>query len=136
MKKNKNLLLLVDENPTRRNNLSSRLRMLGYGIEICSSGFQAIHLLEETLLNKESNKNYRLILVLDDSEDMSGREIMLLMRELVKDKAKLPILIGHPDDDPENILKIIKEGANDYIVDVKNDGKIITKIKKVAPILE
>lgn len=133
---NKNTILLVDQNPTRRNNLSSRLRMMGYTIEIASSGFQAIHLLEDTQTNQYNKKRYRLILILGDSEDMPGREILLLMREIIKEKAKLPILLGNPDDDPENILKMIKEGANDYIVDMKNDGKIVNKITKIAPILE
>ncbi len=133
---NKNIILLVDQNPTRRNNLSSRLRMLGYTIEIASSGFQALHLLEDSNFNKYNQKRYRLVLVLDDSEDMPGREIMLLMREVVKEKNKLPILLGSGDNDPEHILNIIKEGANDYIVDVKNDAKIVSKVTKVAPLLE
>ena len=133
VQKKKNIILLVDNNINRRNNLGTRLRMLGYTPEVCSSGMQAISLLEKS---DKARITYRSILIIGDSEDMPGREVMLLMREIEKDKGTLPILIVDEDNDPENILQAIHEGANDYIVDVNNDVKIVKKLQKIAPLLE
>jgi PleD family two-component response regulator len=111
--------------------MSSRLRMMGYATEMSASGFQAIHLLEAA---QKQKKSYRLILIVGDSEDMPGREILLLMRNINESKKSLPILYVHKDKDPDEILNIMKEGANDYIVEGPNDGQIVTKIKKYAPL--
>lgn len=129
--KKENIVLIIDQNPNRKNNLSSRLRMMGYTTELSASGFHAISLLEES---QKRIKSYRLILILGDAEDMPGREILLLMRTINQNKTSLPILYVNEDKDPEEIIKVIKEGANDYIVDVQNEGQIVSKVKKFAPL--
>lgn len=129
--KKENIVLIIDQNANRKNNLSTRLRMIGYSTEISSSGFQAIHLLEQS---EKSNKSYSIVLILGESEDMPGREILLLARQINSSKTKLPILYINKDKDPDEILQIIKEGANDYIVEGQNDSQIVTKIQKFAPL--
>jgi CheY-like chemotaxis protein len=126
-----NIVLIVDQNATRKNNLSSRLRMMGYTTELISSGFQAIHLLEQS---EKLKKSYAIVIILGESEDMPGREVLLLSRQLVKNKNKLPILYINKDKDPDEILQIIKEGANDYIVEGQNDSQIVAKVQKFAPL--
>ncbi|MCR9205735.1 MAG: response regulator [Halobacteriovoraceae bacterium] len=130
--KKENVILIVDQNLNRKNNLSTRLRMLGYHTELISSGFQVLSKLEET---KENNlKVYRLVLIIGDSEDMPGREIILLSREVRKDKAKLPILYVSSENDPDEILQTLKEGANDYLVVSESEGPIVSKVQKLAPL--
>lgn len=132
MKKKEVVVLIVDQNTNRKSNLSVRLRVSGYSTELTSSGFHAIHLLEKSL--KSEQKSYNIIIILGNSEDMPGREILLIMRTVIKDKKKLPILYVSNDDDPDEILKIIHEGANDYIVDSGSEGQILPKVMKLAPI--
>lgn len=129
--KKENIVLIIDQNANRRNNLSSRLRMMGYSTELSSSGFHSIALLEEA---QKQKKFYRIILIMEDAEDMPGREILLLMRTINTSKTALPILYINKDKDPDEILEVIKDGANDYIVESHNDGQIVTKVKKFAPI--
>ena len=129
--KKENIVLIIDQNPNRRNNLSSRLRMMGYSTELSSSGFHSISLLEEA---QKQKKFYRLILIVGEAEDMPGREILLLMRAINTSKTALPILYVNKDKDPDEILNVIKDGANDYIVESHNDSQIVTKVKKFAPI--
>lgn len=129
--KKENIVLIIDQNANRKNNLSSRLRMMGYSTELCSSGFQAVHLLEQS---EKSKKTYSIVLIIGESEDMPGREILLLARQINDSKTKLPILYINKDKDPDEILQIIKEGANDYIVESHNDSQIVSKIQKFAPI--
>ena len=129
--KKENIVLIIDQNHTRRNNMSSRLRVMGYATEMSASGFQSIALLETS---QKLKKSYRLILIVGDAEDMPGREILLLMRTINESKKSLPIFYVHKDKDPDEILNIIKEGANDYIVEGPNDGQIVSKVKKFAPL--
>ncbi len=129
--KKENIVLIVDQDHTRKNNISSRLRMMGYSTELSSSGFQAISLLEES---NTSSKVYKLVVIVGESEDMPGREILLLMRQVNDNKKRLPILFVNPENDPTHIIQVIKEGANDYIVETQNDGQIVTKIQKLAPL--
>ncbi|MCF8058782.1 MAG: response regulator [Bacteriovoracaceae bacterium] len=129
--KKENIVLIIDQNPTRKNNISSRLRMMGYTTELTSSGFHAISLLEKS---NNSKKFYKMIVILGESEDMPGREILLLMREVNESKKKLPILFVNPENDPDHILQVIREGANDYIVEIQNDGQIVSKVQKIAPL--
>lgn len=105
--------------------------MLGYDTELMSSGFQVLHRLEES--RDKKTKSYCLVLILGDSEDMPGREIMLLSREVKKDKTKLPILYVAKENDPDYIIQMIKEGANDYIVETSNEGQILSKVQKLVP---
>jgi len=129
-----NVILVIDQNLNRRNNLSARFRMQGYAVEFVSSGLQALNYLEENVENK--SKGYKLVLIMEDSEDMPGREIMLLMREIIPKKSDLPILMANKDNDPTVIIETIQEGANDYIVDLQNEGKIMNKVLKFAPLPE
>lgn len=131
MKKD-NIILIVDQNLNRKNNLSSRLRMIGYQTELISSGFQVLNKLEET--KDKGLKDYRLVLIIGDSEDMPGREILLLSREVRKDKSKLPILYVSSENDPNEILQTLKEGANDYLVVSDSEGPIVSKVQKLAPL--
>jgi PleD family two-component response regulator len=128
----KDVVLIIDESTTRKNNLSSKLRHIGYATEVCSSGFHAIHLVEK--IGMSASKLYRIVLIVGDSTDMPAREVLLLMRNVIQSKEKLPILFLHEDNDPDNILETIKDGANDYIVDLQNYGKILGKVQKFAPI--
>lgn len=130
--KKENVILIVDQNATRKNNLSSRLRMIGYSTELISSGFQTLSLLEKSRDKKITN--YRMVIIIGDSEDMPGREVLLLAREISKDKSKLPILYVARENDPDLIVQIIKEGANDYLVETSNEAPIVNKIQKLAPI--
>lgn len=127
-----NVVLIVDMNQTRRNNLSSRLRILGYQTELMSSGCQAIHRIEK--MKEQNSMHFCLILLIGDSEDMPAREILLLSREIRKDKKKLPILYVHRETDPNAVIQTLQEGANDVLVEDSNEGPIVTKIQKLAPL--
>lgn len=121
-------ILIVDANVNRRSNLATKFRIFGHRTEVCSSGFQVIHFLEQAIEKK--NKAYSTLVIYEDSEDMSGREIILLARNIHKDKAKFTIFYINDVNDPEEILETIKDGANEYIIDIGNQTKVIDKVRK------
>ena len=123
-----NIVLIVDKNAQRRSNLATKLRLMGYNVEISDSGFQVIHLLEQA--QEFSTKSYSGLIITENSEDMPAREIMLLSRNIYSDKEKFPILYLSKNHDPDDILLTIKEGANEYIVDLENQANVINKFRK------
>ncbi len=126
------IVLIVDQNIQRRSNLATKLRLMGYTTELSSSGLHVVHLLEQAIDYKL--KSYSGLIIVENSEDMPGREIMLLTRNIEKDKERFPILLLSKGHDPEEILLAIQEGANEYIIDFDNQGKILDKVKKHFPL--
>jgi len=126
--KKNNIILIVDQNAQRRSNLATKLRLMGHTAEASTSGFQILHLIEDAL-NYEL-KSYAGLIIVEDSEDMPAREILLLVRNLHKNKEKFPILFLSKNHDPDDILLTIKEGANEYVIDFENQSKVTDKIKK------
>ncbi len=127
-----NIVLIVDQNIQRRSNLATKLRLMGHITEVSSSGFQVIHLLEQAINYKA--KSYSGLIIAEDSEDMPAREIMLLSRNIFKNKERFPILFLSKNHDPDDILLTIQEGANEYIIDYENQAKVLEKFKKHFPL--
>jgi len=115
-------VLLVDGNLQRRNTLSSRLRVSGFVVEAATGGFHALNLSE--------NKTYNGIIVVEDSDDMPGREIIGLMRQQYPDKEKLPILYLGAKGQPEEILDFMNLGANEFVVYTGNFQIVLEKLKQ------
>lgn len=67
---NKNILLI--DNGKQRHNLSSRLRMTGYKVELVTSGFHGLNMLEEA--------DFDLVLIKNHPEDMPSFEVTGLIR--------------------------------------------------------
>lgn len=116
-------ILLIDNDLKNRNNLSSRLRMQGYQIEAATGGFHALHLLEK--------KNYELILIYRDMEDMPGLEIASMTRSI--DGYSDSPIIYFTKQFNEEAKNAMEMGAS-YCLSLKTDFKglisIISKLFK------
>jgi response regulator RpfG family c-di-GMP phosphodiesterase len=126
--KKSNIVLIVDQNVQRRSNVATKVRLMGFSTEVSDSGFQVVHLIEQAL--ETQTKAYSGLIIVEDSEDMPAREVLLLVRNLHKNKDQFPILFLSRNHDPDEILQTIKEGANEYIIDLDNQAKILDKVKK------
>ena len=87
-------ILVIDGDKGRSQSLALRLRLNGHDVELCSSGFRAVHLLEA-----EKSQPYALVLIGGDAEDMPGREVLLLARTIVKEKGSAPHSLLHVQRD-------------------------------------
>ena len=102
-----NLILLVDGDTNRKNNFASRLRVQGFDVELSNGGFHSVHLCE--------NFDYSSVIIIGDSHDMPGLEILNLLRSY-KNKEDLPIIFINKTNNQEDVLTAFDFGANDYIV--------------------
>jgi PleD family two-component response regulator len=118
----KELILLVDGDTNRKNNFASRLRVQGFDVELSNGGFHSVHLCEKF--------EYSSVIIIGDSHDMSGLEILSLLRSYKK-KEDLPIIFINKTTDQEDVLSAFDNGANDYIVySPKCFSSIVEKLKK------
>ena len=69
-KYDKNILLI--DNSKQRHNLSSRLRMTGHKVELVTSGFHGLHMLEE--------HEFDVVIIKNHPEDMPSFEVTGLVR--------------------------------------------------------
>ena len=113
-------ILLVDQDAERRNQSSSRLRGSGYKVELGTGGFHTVHLAEKN--------EYHMVLLRDDMEDMSGLEIVNLIRTTFT-KEKLPILVLSRLSNQDDIIETILNGANDLLVYTNNYNDLLKKIE-------
>lgn len=115
-------ILLASENLTFRNNLGSKLRVEGFDAEIVDGGFHLLHLIEK-------NHDYQMIIINEDMKDMSGQEIVQLIR-VIKNKTDLPILFISKDDNEDEICQMVFSGANEYIIQSPTYKQIIDSVHR------
>ena len=69
-----------------------------------------------------------MVLLRDDMEDMSGLEIVNLIRTTFT-KEKLPILVLSRLSNQDDIIETILNGANDLLVYTNNYNDLLKKIE-------
>lgn len=116
-------IVIVDENATYRNQLASRLRMMGFYIEFATGGFHLMHILEK------EGKNFHLVIVHNNMSDMSAYEMTGLIRTF-KSKSELPILFISRSVSPEDLKELVTFGINDFYQKTNEQHKIAEKVQK------
>lgn len=79
-------ILLIDDHQLRKAELSSRLRMQGFTIDVATGGFHGIHLMEKN--------HYHLVLMIDDMNDLStGETVSLIKTTASKKQIDVPVMV-------------------------------------------
>ncbi len=115
-------VLIASETINFRNILSAKLRLESFDVELATSGFHLLHLLEKF-------SNYRMLIINEDMHDMSAQEMIALVR-LSKSKLELPILFISKSSDEKDIYNLVLTGANEYIVQTPNFNPILERTHK------
>jgi len=117
-------ILLVVENSTKRQNLSSRFRMSNLAVEAPTGGFHALHLIEKY--------NHKVMIVIDQMSDMSANEIVSLTRN-IKDHGQLPIVyIAESKFSKESIEDVTTSGADRILESSDNFQNIINSVRELT----
>lgn len=116
-------IVIVDENSTYRNQLASRLRMMGFYIEFATGGFHLMHILEK------EGKNFHLVILHNNMSDMSAFEMTSLIRTF-KTKQELPILYLSRSVAPDDLKELVTFGINDFFQKTNEQHKIAEKVQK------
>lgn len=101
-------ILIIDDHQQRKTDLSSRLRMQGFTIDVATGGFHSIHLMEKN--------HYNLVLMIDDMNDLSTSETVGLIKiTAFKKNIDVPVMImrsAGKELDADEIEYIKKENVS------------------------
>ena len=101
-------ILIIDEHPQRKTELSSRLRMQGFTIDVATGGFHSIHLMDKN--------HYHLVLMIDDMADLSTQEtVSLIKTTALKKEIDVPVMVmrsAGKELDADEIEYIKKENVS------------------------
>jgi len=114
-------LLLADGNQKRRQNLASGLRINRVEVDLATGGFHIINLIE--------NDDFCTLVLNGHLEDMSWKEVVLLVRD-IKTKEELPIILGVKNLSQDLILEAVELGVNDFIKDPENLAILLEKTSR------
>ncbi len=99
-------LLVVDDNEMNRDMLSRRLQRESYRVVVASGGQEA--------LERVAEEKFDLILLDVEMPDLSGFEVLALIREKYS-LAELPVIMATARDSSQDMVAGFRSGANDYV---------------------
>lgn len=113
-------ILLVDDSALIREIVGELLRGKGYEVLEASSGREALLRVKEFMPH---------LVILDlEMPDMGGLEVLKLMRE-EKETKDIPVIILTSDSSSDTVVKLLEEGADDYILKGSEDHVFLARVK-------
>lgn len=114
-------VLLLDNETEHNHDFIQKVRVAGYDLDIASEGMQCLSMVEST--------DYFAVILVDNSVDMSAKEVLLLIRNSYP-KSILPIIYvsTKTNKDKEDVLDIIINGGNDYMTGGIENPQILEKL--------
>jgi len=112
-------ILIVDDDETIRESLSTVLKEKGYLIETAENGREAI--------GKSEKDAYNLVLIDIRLPDMDGVQLLTAMKETTPKMVKI-IITGYPS--LQNAIEAVNKGADGYIVKPIKMDALLTMIKE------
>ena len=98
-------ILVVDDDPQMRSALKEAIQRIGYGVDACENGQEAI--------GRISRTGYSLVVT---DMKMPGMDGLSLLREIRRRCATQPVIVITGYATVENAVETMREGATDYLL--------------------
>jgi len=121
----KKKLLVIDDSPTLRKVLEFYLKKNDYLVETANNG--------KVGLSAIKNENFDLIILDMQMPVMSGKDVLLAMRDI---ELETPIMILSAEKDKDMIKMGLELGALFYMTKPFKPNKIVEKIKDIFDKIE
>ncbi len=113
-------ILVVDDVDGTRDTLSIRLKRDGYEVKVAENGHQALDVI--------NMQKFDLILLDIKLPDLSGFEVLNLIRQS-RSMLELPIIMLSGANETEEVVRALKNGANDYLTKPIDFSVMLARIK-------
>lgn len=113
-------LLVVDDDLASRKSLAARLEKRGYAVDAAEGASAA--------LEKILREQYDLVLLDQRMPDMSGLDLLRLLRATYSE-TDLPVIMVTGADDHPTIVQALHEGANDYVIKPVTGPEIAARVQ-------
>ena len=112
-------ILIVEDEFSIRNALTSFLAGAGHAVEALASGMEGV---------QRAVKGELDVVVLDlGLPDVDGSEVLKMIRAV----SSVPIIVATARDDEEEIVRILKDGADDYVVKPFSGAQLQARIEAI-----
>ena len=112
-------ILLVEDEFSIRNALTSFLAGAGHSVEALASGMEGVQRAVQGDLD---------VVVLDlGLPDVDGSEVLKMIRAV----SSVPVIVATARDDEEEIVRILKSGADDYVVKPFSGAQLQARIEAI-----
>ena len=112
-------ILIVEDEFSIRNALTSFLAGAGHSVEALASGMEGV----QRALQGELD-----VVVLDlGLPDVDGSEVLKMIRAV----SSVPVIVATARDDEEEIVRILKSGADDYVVKPFSGAQLQARIEAI-----
>ncbi len=112
-------ILIVEDEFSIRNALTSFLAGAGHSVEALASGMEGV----QRALQGELD-----VVVLDlGLPDVDGSEVLKMIRAV----STVPVIVATARDDEEEIVRILKSGADDYVVKPFSGAQLQARIEAI-----
>lgn len=118
--KEKEHLLVVDDNELNRDMLSRRLERHGYDVDMAVDGYEALEKIKEA--------SYDLILLDIMMPGLSGIDVLVELRQRFS-LTQLPIIMATAKTDSQTIVQTLQLGANDYVTKPLQFGEVLARVE-------
>ncbi len=124
-------ILIVDGSTSMRTAIRQMLKSAGYkNMVVARDGAEGLHALKEGL--KPAAHKIGLILCDLTMANMSGMEMLQAVRKNSKLQS-IPFIMLTNEKKVEQILEVVKRGANDVIIKPFTASLLIDKVQKLLP---
>jgi DNA-binding response OmpR family regulator len=112
-------ILIVEDEFSIRNALTSFLAGAGHSVEALASGMEGVQRAVQGELD---------VVVLDlGLPDVDGSEVLKMIRAV----STVPVIVATARDDEEEIVRILKSGADDYVVKPFSGAQLQARIEAI-----
>ncbi|QDU57116.1 response regulator [Aeoliella mucimassa] len=123
MAKNKNHILLIEEDPTLAEITSFRLELLGHEVSVLHSAEEALHWLEKSSTD--------LMIIGHFLPGMDGFEFLNRISNEVK-TSKIPTMLLSPNSELDDVQQAFNAGADEYLVTPYDPQTLEHKVNRLA----
>ena len=114
-------VLVVNDDPTQRRLLEAAVNSHGYNVETAKSSEAAI-----AFMQSEKTRNVDLILL---EFAMSGQDSFEVLQKIKSSWPDVPTIVLTDQSGIENIVKVMRAGAADFIPKPTNQGRLLVSME-------
>jgi DNA-binding NtrC family response regulator len=118
-------ILIVDDQPDNRKELTQSLKGVGFPVESASNGLQA--------LDKFRTTTYSVVITNEQTPGIEGKDMLVSLKKI---SPQIPVIVIAANGTVHNAVEAMHAGASDYLLRPFSAETLEKTVKKAVPLLE
>jgi len=117
-------ILIVDDQPDNRKELTQSLKGVGFPVESASNGLQA--------LDKFRTTTYSVVIANEQTPGIEGKDMLVSLKKI---SPQIPVIVIAANGTVHNAVEAMHAGASDYLLRPFSAETLEKTVKKAVPLL-